>query len=89
MIQVVQTKVTIVDSNSAPVPEATVYLETTLQGGSTVSDSGSTNGEGSVTFKLRSKQAGTYTSTVTDVVKTDWAYNSTANFETSDSKTVS
>ena len=71
----IYTKVTIVDSNSAPVPEATVYLETTLQGGSTVSDSGSTNGEGSVTFKRRSKQAGTYTSTVTDVEKSGWTYD--------------
>ena len=71
----IYTKVTIDDSNSAPVPEATVYLETTLQGGSTVSDSGSTNGEGSVTFKRRSKQAGTYTSTVTDVEKSGWTYD--------------
>jgi hypothetical protein len=73
----IYTKVTIVDSNSAsvPVPEATVYLETTLLDGSPVSDSGSTNGEGSVTFKLKSKQAGTYTSTVTEVVKSGWDYN--------------
>jgi len=84
----IYTKVTIVDSNSASVPEATVYLETTLQGGSTVSDSGSTNGEGSVTFKLRSKQPGEYTSEVTKVVKTDWTYTPDANEEASDSITV-
>lgn len=84
----IYTEVTIVDRNSASVPEATVYLETTLPGGSTVSDSGSTNGEGSVTFKLRSKQPGVYTSEVTNVVKTDWTYDSSSNSETSNSITV-
>jgi subtilisin family serine protease len=73
----IYTKVTIVDNNRVSVPEATVYLETTLQGGSTVSDSGSTNGEGAVTFKLRSKQTGTYTSTVTNVEKSGWTYDPT------------
>jgi hypothetical protein len=81
----IYTKVTIFDSNSASVPEATVYLETTLPGNSKVSDSSSTNGEGSVTFKLRSKQTGVYTSEVTDVVKTDWSYDPGANVEISDS----
>jgi hypothetical protein len=71
----IYTMVTIVDSKEAPVTEATVYLETTLQGGSTVSDSGSTNGEGSVTFKLRSKQTGDYTSSVTSVEKSGWTYD--------------
>ena len=84
----VYTKVTIVDSKGAPVTEATVNLEMTLPDNSKVSDSGSTNGEGSVTFKLKSRQIGTYTSTVTDVVKTDWTYDSTANVETSDSITT-
>jgi hypothetical protein len=71
----IYTMVTIVDSNSASVPEATVYLETTLPDNSKVSDSGSTNGEGTVTFKLRSKQVGTYTSTVTNVKKSGWTYD--------------
>jgi hypothetical protein len=85
----IYTEVTIVDGNSVSVPEATVYLETTLQGGSTVSDSGSTNGEGSVTFKRRSKQAGTYTSTVTNVEKSDWIYDPTVNVKTSETQEVS
>ena len=84
----IYTEVTIVDRNSASVPEATVYLETTLPDGSTVSDSGSTNGEGSVTFKRKSKQPGEYTSEVTEVVKTDWTYDASANEETSASITV-
>jgi len=73
----IYTTVTIVDSNSASVPEATVYLETTLPDGSTVSDSGSTNGEGTATFKLKSRQTGTYTSTVTNVEKSGWDYDPT------------
>jgi len=85
----IYTKVTIVDSEEAPVPEATVNLETTLQGKSTVSDSGSTNGKGTVTFTLKSRQTGTYNSTVKDVVKTtDWSYDSTANVKTNGSITV-
>ena len=85
----VYTMVTIVDSNSALVPEATVYLKTILPGGSTVSDSGSTNGEGSVTFKLRSRQTDTYTSTVTDVEKSSgWTYDPNANIVTSETETV-
>ena len=85
----IYTMVTIVDRNSVSVPEATVYLVTTLPGGSTVSDSGSTNGEGSVTFKLRSKQAGTYISTVTNVEKSGWTYDPNANIETSKTQEVS
>ena len=84
----VNTKVTIVDADGAAVPEATVYLEMTLPDESTVSGSGATNSEGTVTFKLRSRQAGTYISTVTNVVKDDWTYDSEVNVETSDSLIV-
>ena len=85
----IYTKVTIVDSKEAPVPEATVNLETTLQGKPTVYDSGSTNGEGTATFKLKSRQIGMYNSTVTNVTKTDdWTYDSGANVETSKTLTV-
>lgn len=70
----IYTKVTIVDSKEAPVTEATVYLEMTLPD-TTVYDSGSTNGEGTVTFKLKSRQTGTYTSMVTDVKKSGWTYD--------------
>ncbi len=81
----IYTKVTIVDADGAPVPEAIVYLEMTLPNSSTPSGSGMTNADGTVTFKLRSKQTGTYTSTVTNVVKDSWTYDSEANEETSDS----
>lgn len=79
----VYTKVSIVDANGAVVPQATVYLEMTLPDGSKASGSRDTNGEGTVTFKLRSRQTDTYTSIVIDVVKADWTYESEANVETS------
>ena len=80
----IYTKVTVLDADDVAVPEATVYLEMTLPDESTVSGSGQTNGGGTVTFKLRSRQTGTYTSTVTKVVKDGWEYDSEASV-TSDS----
>jgi len=79
----IYTKVTIVDADDVAVSEATVYLEMTLPDG-TASGSGDTNGGGTVTFKLKSQQTGTYTSTVTKVVKDGWEYDSEASV-TSDS----
>ena len=84
----IYTKVTIVDSKEDPVAEATVYLEMTLPDDSKASGSGTTNGDGTVTFKRRSRQTGTYTSTVTNVEKIDWTYDPDANVETSETLTV-
>ena len=84
----VYTKVTIVDANNVAVPEATVYLKTTLPDGSKVSGSGATKSDGTVTFKLRSRQTGDYTSTVTDVFKDGWTYDPDVNVETSESLPV-
>jgi hypothetical protein len=83
----IYTKVTIVDATGTSVPEATVYLDMTLPDGSTASGSGETNGDGTVTFKLKSQQTGTYESTVTNVVKGGWYYDSEASV-TSGSITV-
>jgi len=84
----IYTKVTIVDSANSPVSGATVYLTTTLPDGSAVASSGDTGDDGTITFKLKSQLAGTYTSTVTDVVKSGWIYDRLQNTETSDSITV-
>jgi len=84
----IYTKVTIFDSEGVTVPEATVTVDMTLPDGSIVSSASTTNGDGTVTFTLKSKQTGTYTSKVTNVVKTDWTYDSSANEETSASITV-
>ena len=85
---IIYTKVPILDENNQPVQDATVYLETSLPDGTVQSFSGTTDSEGTVTFSLRSKLTGTYTSTVTDVVKSGWTYDSASNIETSESLTV-
>ena len=84
----VYTKVTIVDESDYPVSEATVYLTTTLPDDSTVSDSGITGSDGTVTFSVKSQQTGTYTSEVTDVIHASLTYDPRANVETSKSPTV-
>jgi len=81
----VSTKVEIASSDGTMVSGATVYLETTLPDGSKVSGSGDTADDGTITFETRSRQTGTYTSTVTNVKKDGWEYDSSANVETSDS----
>jgi len=85
----IYTKVTIVDSSDSPVAGATVYLETTLPDASVVLNAGDTGDDGTLTFKLKSRLLGTYTSTVTDVEKGGWTYDSGANVETSEPIPVS
>ena len=84
----VYTSVTIVDESNNPVSEATVYLTTTLPDGSTVSDSGITGSDGTVTFSVKSRQNGTYASEVTSVTHASLTYDPVANFETSESLSV-
>jgi hypothetical protein len=84
----VSTKVEIVSSNDTAVSGATVYLETALPDGSKVSGSGNTAYDGTITFETKSRQTGTYISTVTNVVKDGWEYYSAANVETSYSMPV-
>lgn len=84
----VYTRVPILDKNDQAVPNATVYLDTTLPDSSVQSFNGATDSEGTVTFWLKSKLTGTYTSTVTDVAKEGWAYDPASNVETSESLTV-
>ncbi len=55
---------------------------------STVSDSGFAGSDGSVTFKTKSRQTGTYTSEVTDVTHASLTYDPDGEIETSDSITV-
>ena len=84
----IYTTVPVIDQNNSPVSGATVYLTMTLPGGSTASGSGTTGTNGTITFKLTSKQTGTYTSRVTNVAKESATYDPGSNFETSESITV-
>ena len=84
----VYTKVPILDEDGQAVSDATVYLNTTLPDDSVQSFSEETDSDGTVTFRLKLQLTGTYTSTVTDVVKEGRIYNPTSNIETSESSTV-
>ncbi|MCL7411120.1 MAG: S8 family serine peptidase [Methanosarcinaceae archaeon] len=80
--------VTVFDSYNNPVPNAVVsglWSDATSD-----SDIGTTDAYGMVTVQsnnIRSLE-GTFIFTVTNVVLTDWTYNTTANLEVSDSITV-
>lgn len=77
----------IMDDTGANVDEAAVYG--TWSGATSESQSGLTNSSGKVTFKSSKVQGGgTFTFTVTGVVKTGYVYNPDLNVETSDSITA-
>jgi hypothetical protein len=81
----IYTKVKIVDSSDNAVDGAAVYIETTLPDSSKISDDDITGSDGTVTFSYgKTKITGTYTSTVTNVVKTEWTYDPDSNVETSE-----
>jgi subtilisin/minor extracellular protease Epr len=85
----IYTEVTVVDSSNNAVEDATVYLEMSLPDGNTVSGSGNTDIDGTVTFVYGpTRLTGTYISTVTNVEKIDWIYDPEANVETSEELTV-
>jgi hypothetical protein len=70
----VYTAVIILDQHGNPVSGAVVSLETAPPGGPVVSQTGMTGNDGTVTFQLRAKAGGDYTSTVIDVTMSGWAY---------------
>jgi hypothetical protein len=79
--------VTIFDDYNAPVPSATVYGH--WSGAWTGDVSGATGSDGKVTLSSGSVTGGgTFTFTVTNVVKTGWTYDPAKNVETSDSITL-
>lgn len=75
----IYTKVAIADADDMPVSGATVYLEMTLPDGTNASSSADTGNDGTVTLKLRSRQTGTYISTVTNVEKSGCEYERDAS----------
>lgn len=79
--------VPILDSSNVGVKEATVYGS--WSGAYSKDVSGTTNGEGIVTFRTRwVRGCGTFTFTVNDVVHSELTYNPAENMETSDSITL-
>ena len=84
----VYTKVTVHDSAGNPLSGVTVYLDMTLPDGSHATGNADTGTDGTVTFVYQYGDAGTYISTVTDLVLTDYTYNSADNVETSETLVV-
>ncbi|MGV9103148.1 MAG: S8 family serine peptidase [Candidatus Thorarchaeota archaeon] len=86
----VYTEVTVHDGSGDPLEGVTVYLEMSLPGGGTATADSDTGADGTVTFvyEAGSSQTGTYTSTVTNLVKTGYTYSESDNVETSESITV-
>ena len=82
------TDVTIVNKYDEPVSDATVYQLTTFPNRSPVSAARRTNRNGSVTFGIRSKQIGIYTSDVENVTHALLVYNSADNKKNSDTHRV-
>jgi len=81
----IYTKVKIVDSIDNSINGAMVYIKMTLPDNSEVSYNDVTGIDGTVTFMYGStKQTGTYTSLVTNVVKDGWTYDPDYNVETSE-----
>ncbi len=89
-LKLAKATVSVVDANNAPVGTATVYGQ--WSGATSDSDSGATNQLGKVTFnsdKVAQIPAGTtFTFCVTNVDKTGYTYDSSANAGTCDSVTV-
>lgn len=71
----IYTKITVLDQNNSPLSGANVALTITLPSGSKATGSGNTAANGTITFSLRSNQKGTYSSAVTKVTKTNYAYD--------------
>jgi hypothetical protein len=84
----VSTAVAIVDVNDTPVPDAAVYVVTTLPGGGTADSSGITGTDGTAILTLKFRQAGTYVAEVTNVTHASHTYVPDDNVETSESLQV-
>jgi predicted secreted protein len=85
---VVYTTVTIVDDQGSAVAGATVSIKTTVGTKAVATSSGLTAADGKVTFSVKSKTAGTYTSTVTNVTHSSYTYDPAANVLTTKSLVV-
>ncbi|MEM2141733.1 MAG: S8 family serine peptidase [Candidatus Thorarchaeota archaeon] len=84
----VYTKITVHDGNGVALGGVTVYLDMTLPSGSHATGSGTTGSDGTVTIVYKNGGRGTYTSTVTNLVKTDYTYVPSDNIVTSKTITV-
>jgi hypothetical protein len=76
-------KVPILDSSNVGIADATVYGS--WSGAFSKSVSGITDSSGNIKFTTSWVRCGTFTFCVSNVVKSGWQYDSSANIETCDS----
>lgn len=84
----VSTKVTVHDQNGVLLSGVTVTVDLLIPGGTHKTLTGNTGADGSVTLSYTSSKRGTYTSTVTNLVKTGYVYQASQNHMTSKSLVV-
>jgi C1A family cysteine protease len=82
------TFVRVVDAGGLPVGDVVVEMDTELPGGAVRSRSATTQAQGVAWSYILAGQAGTYTSTVADLSKAGWIYDSAADEQTSESLVV-
>lgn len=85
---VVTAKVRILDDTGSVVPSAMVSLEWTLPDGSLVPQQAATNLRGTATFRVKTRQTGTFQACVTGVVKAGYVYDPDQNQVTCKSRSV-
>jgi hypothetical protein len=81
----VRATITIQDANNTAVSGAAVTSTVTQPNGAQVTRKATTNSNGRAVISINSRRTGTYTFTVTNVIKPGWTYDPAANVETSDS----
>jgi thermitase len=69
--------VTVLQNTNTPLSNARVYASITAPSGKISTFSGTTNTQGKRTFDLRSRELGTYTTTVTNVTRSGYTYTPT------------
>lgn len=88
----VYSQVTVADAEGSPVPDAAVSVTMDQEQDGTIVNStnatSETGEDGTATFTLRSRSGGTFTTTITDMSRAGWSYDSDANVENSDSLTI-
>ena len=84
----VNTAVTIVDAQGAPLPAAEVTLQVTLPDGASEQQTALTGTTGAASFTTKTQSLGLYQATVLTVTKPDWTYLPAQNVETSETLTI-
>jgi subtilisin family serine protease len=83
------TTVDVADEAAAPVAGATVAITMEMPDGTLVADNGVTDDNGTVVFKLRTRETGRYVVTVSDVAHPELTYLPDANVATTAALTIS